>query len=66
MRTKTINVHRDIKQVRASLGLTLSEFAKLLGTSVSALSKWEADGKDWRVVPQADMYLKIMSYKRGE
>ncbi|MFH1562270.1 MAG: helix-turn-helix transcriptional regulator, partial [Nitrospirota bacterium] len=66
MRTKTINVHKDIKQVRSSLGLTLKEFSSLLGITISALSKYEADGKNWRVMPTADMYLKIMSYKRGD
>ena len=61
---KELSIAQEITQVRKSRGWTIPEFARVLGIRSNLLYKYEAHGKYYCIVPQADMYLKIMSYRR--
>ena len=63
---KELSIAQEITQVREGIPLSIAEFARVLGIRPNRLTKWEAHGKEYCVIPQADWYRKIMSYKRGE
>ena len=49
------SIPEEIKDVRKELGLTQLQFAKLLGASHSAVSKWEEGARE----PLAGNYRRI-------
>ena len=61
---KELSIAQEITQVREGIPLSIAEFARVLGIRPNRLTKWEAHGKEYCVIPQADWYRKIMSYKR--
>ena len=63
---KELSIAQKIKKVREDRGWTIPEFALILGIRSNRLFKYEAHGKYYCVMPPADMFEKITSYKRGE
>ena len=61
---KELSIAQEITQVREGIPLSIAEFARVLGIRPNRLTKWEAHGKEYCVIPQADWYRKIMSYKK--